>query len=158
VKRALAALGLCILAAGCSKTTPKTSPCDLLSLGEAQSLDAAVAKTQAFPPQKGEELCVFTDQGGDARLMLFVWRGKSLPPIEAVRAGMKGGDRVVEVGGVGNSAAAGFSAAEGEALKLFAAQSSSGMVGLRVRDPVKFGDEKFNNVRALAGKALGRLK
>jgi len=158
MKRALAALGLCILAAGCSKTTPKSNPCDLLSLGEAQSVDAAIAKTQAFPPQKGEELCVFADQGGDARLMLFVWRGKSSPPLDAVRAGMKGSDRIVEVGGVGNSAAAGFSATEGEALKLFAAQSSNGMVGLRVRDPVKFGDEKFDGVKALAGKALARLK
>jgi hypothetical protein len=158
VKRSLAAIGLCILVVGCSKTTPKTNPCDLLSLSEAQSMDAAIAKTQSFPPQKGEELCVFTDQGGDARLMLFVWRGKSSAPIEAVRAGMKGGDRIVEVGGVGNSAAAGFSATEGEALKLFAAQSNNGTVGLRVRDPVKFGDDKFNSVKALAGKALERLK
>jgi hypothetical protein len=71
---------------------------------------------------------------------------------------MKGSDRIVEVGGVGTSAAAGFGAAEGETLKLFAAQAKGGMVGLRVRDPVKFGDEKFNSVKALAGKALERLK
>lgn len=158
MKRALAALSLSILAAGCSKTASKTNPCDLLSLGEAQSVDTAIAKTQAFPPQKGEELCVYTDQGGDARLMLFVWRGKSSPPIDAVRAGMKGSDRIVEVGGVGTSAAAGFGAAEGETLKLFAAQAKGGMVGLRVRDPVKFGDEKFNSVKVVAGKALERLK
>ena len=148
-----------LASAGCSKGSGKLNPCDLVALSEAQSVDAAITKTQSYPPQKGEELCVYLDQGGEPRLMLFVWRDKKSDPQAVVRAGMKSAsDRVVPVIGVGNSAAAGFSAAEGEVLKLFAAESKGAVIGLRVRDPVKEGDEKYSRVRALASSAVGRLK
>ena len=150
---------LLLLLPACSKRPAKVGPCELLQLGEAQSIDGAIVKTQSYPPQKGEELCVYLDQGGEGRLMLFVWRDKRSDPASAVRAGMKSpSDRVVEVAGIGSAAAAGFSVSEGGVLKLLAAESAAGMVGLRVRDPVKEGDEKFNGVKTLAAKALARLK
>jgi len=71
---------------------------------------------------------------------------------------MKGvDDKVFEVNGVGESAAAGFSSQD-EALKLFAARSKGGTIGIRVRHPVKESDNKFNDVKTLAATALGRLK
>jgi hypothetical protein len=147
-----------ILLAGCSRG-PKFHACDLIALSEAQSVDASIAKTEPFPPQKGEELCVYLDQAGERRLMLFIWRDKKSDAFTLVRDGMRDArDRVVPVVGVGNSAAAGFSAAEGEVLKLFAAESKGAMIGLRVRDPVKEGDDKYQRVRALAASAVGRLK
>ena len=148
-----------LASAGCSRAPGKLNPCDLIPLSEAQSVDAAIAKTQAYPPQKGEELCVYADQGGEPRLMLFIWRDKKSDPYAVVRAGMKSAsDRVVPVLGVGSSAAAGFSAADGDVLKLFAAESKGAIIGLRVRDPVKEGDDRYNKVRALAASAVGRVK
>jgi len=89
--------------------------------------------------------------------MLFVFDDKSSNPLSVVRSGMKGAsDRVIEVAGVGDNAAAGF--ASGEELRLFAARSKGGMIGVRVRDPVREDDEKFNDVKALAANALRRLK
>jgi len=160
LRPALAAL-LLMSATACSKSSTKANPCDLLQVSEAQSIDASIASTQWLPAKKGEpnELCVYQDAKGDARLMMFVWRDKTIDPTSETRSGMKSGlDKVVEVRGVGDSAAAGFSAAEGQTLKLFAAQSKAGMVGFRVRDAVKEDDEKFARIKAAAGKSLERLK
>lgn len=154
------ATALLASAAGCSRS-PKANPCDLLSLDEAKAIDAGIAKGLSFPPQQGEtnELCVYQDGAGEPRLMLFVWRGKSSDPVDAVRSGMKSvRDRVTELSGIGDKAAAGFSAADDDTLKLLAAASKTGMVGIRVRDPVKENDEKFSTVKILAARALGRLK
>ena len=160
--RVVIAFSLFVSVAGCSKPPlpVKTNPCDLLSVSEAQSIDGTITATQRFPPKKGEtdELCVYQDAKGEARLMLFVWRDKSANPMKEVKVGMKDArDKIVEVGGIGDRAAAGFSGSDGT-LKLLAARTKLGMVGLRVRDPVKEGDEKYNNVKLWTGKALDRLK
>jgi len=146
---------------GCSKSPARANPCDLLPLAEAQSLDSTIVKTQWLPQKKGakDELCFYEDANGEPRVMLFVWHQKPSDAHSTVRSGMKSAaDRIVDVGGVGEQAAAGFSYAEGDVLKLFAAQSKSGMVGIRVRDPVKEGDPKFGDLKAVAAKALARLK
>jgi hypothetical protein len=162
--RALIALAFIILSllAGCSKAPAKLDPCNLLPVSEAQSLDGAIAKSQWFPanPKKGEadELCVYMDANGDARVMLFAWPKRS-DARDAVKSGMKSAsDKVVDIAGVGESAAAGFSYADGDTLKLFAAESKGRMVGIRPRDPIKENDEKFARVKALAASALGRMK
>jgi hypothetical protein len=148
--------------AGCSKTSAKLDPCALLPVSEAQSLDAAIAKSEWLPanPKKGEndELCMYLDANGERRLMLFAWAKRS-DARSAVRAGMtSASDKVVEVPGVGEAAAAGFAFAEGDTLKLFAAESKGHMVGIRPRDAIRENDEKFNRVKALAASALGRMK
>ena len=158
--RFLVAAILLLLVAACSKAPAKTNPCGLLTVGDAQSFDGAITEAKWFPRKKGEanELCMYFDGKGEAHLMLFVFDDKSADPLATIQAGMKGGaDRFVEVGGVGNKAAAGFGAAD-DALKLLAARSSAGVIGIRVRQPVKEDDEKFNDVKALAITALGRLK
>ena len=146
--------------AACSKAPARTNPCDLLTVSEAQSIESAIVEDKWFPRKKGEanELCMFFDGNSEAHLMLFVFDDKSADPLTTIQSGMKAGaDRFVEVSGVGEAAAAGFSANE-DALKLFAARSQAGMIGIRVRNPVKEYDEKFNDVKTLAITALGRLK
>ena len=160
--RVVVALSLLVSIAGCAKAPVpvKANPCDLLSVSEAQMIDGTIAATSRFPPKKGEtdELCVYQDAKGEARLMLFVWRDKSADPMKEVKVGMKDArDKIVEVGGIGERAAAAFSASDGT-LKLLAARTKLGMVGLRVRDPVKEGDDKYNNVKLWTAKALDRLK
>jgi hypothetical protein len=149
-----------LAAVACSKGPAAQNPCDLVTLGEAQSLDSAIVKTQSFPPKKGdtEEICLYHDAGGAPKLMVFVWRGGTADPRAKVGAGMKGSaDRVVEVSGVGDKAVAGFDA-EGGVLKLFAVQSPGGTVGLRVREPVTEGDAKYATVKSLGAQAASRLK
>lgn len=155
----LVAMSLLVAVSGCSKTPARVNPCNLVSVGEAQLFDSTIAKAQWFPRKPGEanELCVYLDGSGEGRLMLFVFDDKSSNPLSVVRSGMKGAsDRVIEVAGVGDNAAAGF--ASGEELRLFADRSKGGMIGVRVREPVREDDEKFNDVKALAANALRRLK
>jgi hypothetical protein len=159
--RIVVVLSLLAIASGCSKTPARENPCDLLPVSEAQSLDSTIVKTQWLPPKKGDrnELCYYEDANGEPRVMLFVWHQKLSNAHSTVRSGMKSAaDRIVDVDGVGDRAVAGFSYAEGEVLKLFAAESKSGMVGIRVRDPMKEGDPKFSNLKTVAAKALARLK
>ena len=88
--------------------------------------------------------------------MLFVWTDPKADPVDAVRSGMTAGDsEVVEISAVGEKAAAGFASGE---LKLLAARNKKGMIGVRVRDPITQGDAKFDDVKALVAKLLGRLK
>jgi hypothetical protein len=158
--RLVCLLGMAVGGAACSKAPATQNPCDLVTLGEAKSLDSAIVKTQAFPPKKGdsEELCLYYDADGAPKLMVFVWPGEASDPRDRVSAGMKSSaDRVVEVSGVGDKAVAGFNA-EGDVLKLFAVQSKGGTIGLRVRDPVTEGDEKYAAVKSLAAQAASRLK
>ena len=67
-------------------------------------------------------------------------------------------DRVVEVPGVGEQAAAGFSAIDGDTLQLFAARTENGMVGIRVQEAVTENDEKFGVIKSLTAIALARVK
>jgi len=152
--------GVLISIAACSKAPTRANPCDLLTVSEAQSIEGTILEAKRFPRKKGEanELCMFFDGNGEAYLMLFVFDDKSADPLTMIQSGTKGGaDRFVEVSGVGAAAAAGFSAKD-DTLKLFAARSQAGMIGIRVRNPVKEDDEKFNDVKTLAITALGRLK
>jgi len=154
----LGATGLLMLLSGCSKTAP-SNPCDLLTVDEARRLDLTIAKAQWVPAKTGEtdELCAYQDAKGDQRLALSVRRDRSADPLAAVKADAQIGDKPVPVGGVGEKAAAVF-ASGGDVLKLFAASSKGTMIGIRVRDPVRLGEERFEDVKALAAKALGRLK
>jgi len=158
--RFLIAAILLVLGAACSKAPAKTNPCDLLTVGDAQSIEGAITEAKWFPRKKGEanELCMYFDGKGEAHLMLFVFDDRSADPLATIQTGMKGGaHRYVEVSGVGEKAAAGFGSGD-DALKLFAARSSAGVIGIRVRQPVKEDDEKYNDVKMLAVTALGRLK
>lgn len=158
--RIVFATGLLVFIAACSKTPARTNPCDLLTVSEAQSIEGAIAEAKWFPRKKGEanELCMYFDANGEAHLMLFVFDDRSAEPLATIKSGMKGGaDRFVEVSGVGERAAAGFSSKD-DALKLFAARSRAGVIGIRVRQPVKEDDEKYNDVKMLAITALGRLQ
>jgi hypothetical protein len=156
--RILGATGLLALASGCSKPAP-SNPCDLLTVNEAQALDRTIAKTQWLPAKKGEsdELCEYRDANGEQRLALFVRRGGTIDPLAAVKEDAKAGDKPVPVGGIGEKAAAVF-ASGGDVLKLFAASSKGTMIGIRARDPVILGDERFEVVKTLATKAVGRVK
>jgi hypothetical protein len=151
--------GLLVLVSGCSEKPqkPRTNPCELLSVGEMQSLDENITASEWFPPNKAEpsELCIYSNSSGERRVMLYSWNDASMDPLKTIESGISGSHaRVVEVNGVGEKAAAGF---RNDVLKLFAAKSANGMVGIRTRDPVKDGDEKFATVKTLAAKALTRL-
>jgi hypothetical protein len=99
---------------------------------------------------------MYYNANGDPRLMVFVWRDPTIDPVDAIEVGMSDGDsKVVEITGVGERAAAGFGSGQ---LKLFAARDSNGMIGVRVRDPIRQNDAKFAEVKTLVAKLLGRLE
>ena len=74
--RILVAAILAVLAPGCSKSSAKADPCDLLRVSETQALDATIAKATWAPAKKGarDELCVYESASGEPRVMVFVWR------------------------------------------------------------------------------------
>lgn len=142
--------------AGC--TSSQLDPCTLLGIGEAQLFDGAISSSRAFPPQGAEknDLCMYYNVSGDPLLMVFVWSDPTIDPLDAIRAGMSDGEtRVVEIAGVGDRAAAGFGSSQ---LKLLAARTSNGMIGVRVREPIRQTDARFDDVKALVAKLLGRLE
>lgn len=144
----------------CSKTPARTNPCDLLTVTDAQSIESEIVEARWLPRKEGEanELCMYFDAKGEAHLMLFVFDDRSADPLATIKSGMKGGaDRFVEVSGLAEKAAAGFSSKD-DALKLFAARSKAGTIGIRVRQAVKEDDAKYSDVKMLAATALGRLK
>lgn len=156
----LAAVIVLVFVAACSKTPARKNPCDLLSVSEAQSIESAITQAKWSPGKEGQakELCTYYDGNGEAHLMLFVFHDKSADPLLAIQTGMRdGADRFVQVIGVGESAAAGFSSGD-DTLKIFLARSQAGMIGIGVRFPVREDEEKFNDIKRLAAKALGRLK
>ena|SRR5215471_16083409 len=144
--------------AGCSKPKP-FDPCSLLSDTEAKGFDSTIYVSKSFPPEgegaKKNHLCMYYNSNGEPRLMVFVWTDSKTDPLEATKAGMIEGDsKVVEVSGLGDKAAAGFTAGE---LKLLAARGKKGMVGIRAREPIAQGDARFEDAKALVAKLLGRL-
>jgi hypothetical protein len=146
--------------AACSKAPAGVNPCNLLTVTEAQSIQGSIAEAKWFPRKKGEanELCMYFDGKGEAHLMLFVFDDKAADPLTTIQSGTKGGaDRFVEVTGVGEKAAAGFGPPD-DSLKLFAARSRAGVIGIRVRQTVNEDDEKFNELKMLTVTALGRMK
>lgn len=156
----LAAVIVLVFVAACSKTPARKNPCDLLSVDEAQSIESGITQAKWSPGKEGEakELCTYSDSSGEAHLMLFVFHDKSADPFMAIQTGMRdGANRFVQVVGVGEAAAAGFNSGD-DTLKVFLARSQAGMIGIRVRFPVREDDDKFNDIERVAAKALGRLK
>ena len=149
-------LALLSTVTGCSKA--KLDPCSLLGVGEAQGFDSTISTSKAFPPIGAEknDLCLYYNANGEPRLMLFVWTDPKADPVGAVTSGMTAGDsKIIEIQAVGEKAAAGFASGE---LKLLAARNKKGMIGVRVRDPIMQSDAKFDDVKALVAKLVGRLK
>lgn len=147
---------LALATSGCSKK--RIDPCGLLGVSEAQLFDDTISSSRTFPPKGAEknDLCLYYNANGEPRLMVFVWSDDKVDPIETTKSGLKGSEsEVIEITGIGEKAAAGFRSGE---LKLFAARNRKGMIGVRVRDPVMRDDARFDNVKALAAKLLGRLK
>lgn len=143
-------------AMACSKA--KIDPCSLLSVSEAQLFDDTILLSKAFPPKgkDNNDLCLYYNAKGEPRLMVFLWSDDKSDPLETTKSGMRGKElEIIEVAGIGDKAAAGFSAGD---LKLFAARNKKGMIGVRVRDPIRQEDERFEQVKALVSKLLARLK
>jgi len=103
---------------------------------------------------KSNELCMYVDMDDEPKLMLFSWNSVNIDPEEMVNNGMRGDGRIVRISGVGEKAAAGFKDKE---LKLFAAQTSRGMVGFRARGINSEESDEFIVVKDMANKALLRL-
>lgn len=147
---------LVFMASGCS--TAKFDPCSLLDVSEAQLFDDTISSSRAFPPKGAEknDLCLYYNAEGEPRLMVFVWSDSKIDPLETTKSGKGGGESdAVEITGVGEKAAAGF---DSGFLKLLAARNKTGMIGVRVRDPVKQDDERFEDLKTLVSKLLGRLE
>jgi hypothetical protein len=160
ISKILTAAIMIIVVTACSKPPARVNPCNLLTVTEAQSVQGSITEARWFPRKKGEanELCMYYDGNGEVHLMLFVFDDKSADPLTTIQSGTKGGaDRFAEVTGVGEKAAAGFGPPN-DILKLFAARSKGGMIGIRVRQPVYEDDENYNGIKMLAITALGRLK
>lgn len=146
-------LSLSLLA--CSEA--RRDPCQLLSVQDVTTVDDSVT-VSIWAGRDGElkddEVCMFHTEEGDARLMLFVWYDKEADPWQLVAKGTaETGATASEVPGVGLEAAATFSNDE---LKLLAVKSNRGVVGIRIRKPVRRGSAAFNEVAQLAEKALSR--
>ena len=147
-------VGLVILVlAGCAES--RQDPCRLLTVEDASAVDDTVA-VAVWAGRDGErkedEVCVFHDADGEARLMLFVWYDPATDPETLVSEGadMLGGE-LVEFPDIGSGAFATFQDKE---LKLLAVRSPLGVVGLRVRKPVRKNSRELNELARLAEKAL----
>ena len=138
--------------AACSEA--RRDPCQLLTVEDVRSVDHSVA-VSVWAGRDGErkedEVCMFHTEEGDPRVMLFVWYDREADPEQLVKEGTSETDTaVVDVPGAGLKAAAAFSDDE---LKLLAVKSPGGVVGLRVRKPVRSGSAAFDEVLKLAEKA-----
>jgi hypothetical protein len=136
----------------------RRDPCALITVQEMSSLDARVTTAVWAGEHEGgrpDEVRVYHSADGEPRVMLFAWYDVSLDPVELVSEGV--GDRqadITSVAGERSGATAAF--ADGQ-LKLLAAKSSDGLVGLRVRKPVGRGSQDLDIAVGLAEKALSRL-
>jgi len=135
----------------------RRDPCELLTVEDVKSVDDSVAISiwaGRDGERKEDEVCVFHTKDGDPRVMLFVWYDKEKEPEQLVTNGAIDTDAIiVEVPGVGSKAIATFN---GDELKTFAVKSARGVVGLRVRKPVRRDSADFNDISQLAEKALSR--
>ena len=146
-----------LMLAACSKKRVALDPCELVPLAEARSIDPAIGKAERMPPDPREknELCLYLDDAGERRLMVFYWPAGARDVVAHVRGSLGADGSVVEVPGVGDAAAAGY---RGGALKLFAATGPRGTIGIRAREPIHEGDPAFRSLTATVGRALGRLR
>ena len=150
-----AALGS-LSATGCTRTRAAIDPCALVPVAEAQSLDATIEKVQRMPPDPREknELCLYFDDAGERRLMVFYWPDRAKDVAAHVRGSLGADGSVVDVPRVGDAAAAGYRGGE---LRLFAAANARGMIGVRARDAIREGDPAFGALTAMVERALHRL-
>jgi len=135
----------------------RRDPCQLLTVEEVKVVDKSVAISiwaGRDGERKDDEVCVFHTKDGDPRVMLFVWYDKEKEPFQLVTEGeMDSNLSIVEVPGIGSNAVATFNNDE---LKTFAVKSARGVVGLRVRKPIRKDSADFNEVTQLAERALSR--
>ena len=139
--------------AACSET--RRDPCELLTAEEVKSVDNTVTVSLwagRDGERKDDEVCVFYTDDGDARAMLFVWYDDEKQPLELVSESTPGAE-IIELPGVGLDAAAAYGDNE---VKLLAVKSATGVVGLRVRKPVRKNSAEFNAIARLAETALSR--
>lgn len=143
-----------LLVTGCSGT--RSDPCALLTNEEVRMFDDGVVKSVWMPLGKDEtnELCMYVDINDEPVLMLFAWFSGDVYPEETVKDGMQGEGKIVHIFGVGDEAVAGF---KGQELKLFAARTSSGMVGFRAPGIRNEESDSFSVIKDLANTALLRL-
>lgn len=144
---------------GCTKSESKIDPCDLLSVGDVRAVDDTVVESRWFPPEKAEtkqnDLCLYYDGKRERRFMLFLWSDDPRDPRAVIESGVTvEGIRIIEISGVGEKAVAAFA----EELKLLAAKSEKGMIGIRVRKAIKEVDKEFETLKGLVNWALSRLK
>jgi len=137
----------------------RRDPCQFLSVEDVKSIDDTVAVSLwagRDGEKKDDEVCGFYTEDGDPRAMLFVWYDKEKDPEELAKlaAAITNG-LVVEIPSVGSKAAAYF---QGEELKLLAARSTQGVIGLRVKKSVKRNSFEFDQTALLVEKALTRIR
>jgi len=144
-----------LLLAACSEG--RKDPCRLLSVEDVQTVDETVAVAiwaGRDGDRKDDEVCVFHNADGDARLMLFVWYDRESDPEALVTEGVGAQQsNIAELPGFGSSAVASFKDNE---LKLLAVKSSLGVVGIRVRKPVARNSDELNELARLAEMVLSK--
>ncbi len=141
--------------AGCSES--RKDPCRLLSVEDVRAVDDTVA-VAIWAGRDGErqddEVCVFHTADGDPRLMLFVWYDRETELEDLVREAESVLEAdLVELPDIGTRA---FAAFKDKDLRLLAVKSQMGVVGIRVRKPVRRNSEEFNSLAQLAEKALSK--
>jgi len=141
--------------AACSEA--RRDPCQLLTVQDVQSVDNTVS-TSIWAGRDGErkvdEVCVFSNNDGFPRVMLFVWYDNDNDPKSLVIKGAADSSAmIVELPEIGPEAAGSFVDHE---LGLLAVRSAQGVVGLRVKKPVQKNSAEFIEIVQLAEKALSR--
>ena len=141
---------------GCSDN--RRDPCELMTAMEVKSVDSSVSYS-LWAGRDGEksedEVCMYYTSEGDPKVMLFVWYDKEKDPSSLVdRQDADDDSVVVDLPGVGSKAVAAFSDSE---LKLLAVKSVDGVVGIRVRKPVKRDSLELLEIVQLVETALSRI-
>jgi len=142
---------------GCSET--RMDPCELLSVSDVKEIDDTVSVSLwagRGGKTKENEVCMFYTDKGDPRFMLFVWYDKNESPVDLVTKGRKGSSsEILNIDIPGKEATASFTDKD---VKLLAVKSSNGIIGLRVRKPVKQDSTGFDILLELSDKALSKIK
>jgi hypothetical protein len=130
-------------------------PCGLLTVDEARALDDSIT-TSLWAGQHQDkadnEVCMFYNDNGDARMMLFAWYDDA-EPRELVADGSSANAIIETFAPAALDAAASFGP---DGLQLLAARSGDRVVGFQVRKPVHDGSPSLERVFELAEAALDR--
>lgn len=131
----------------------RLDPCEFLTVDEVATIDSTVSTARwagRQEPKADNEVCIFYNASGDARVMLFVWYENDSPVSELVAAGSGNDARLRPFSGTDLE---GFASFGNGNLELLAARSAARTVGLRVRAHVSEGSENFSRLVALAQAA-----